>query len=343
VPGRRGWRIRFAALGRTESLFDSARAAVSRGHELVLVGTAPAAPEYGVGPSEFAQLAEEVGAAYFCDAAINRHEHVRMAGESGAAVAISVNWPTLIGTQMLDQFRYGVVNAHAGDLPRYRGNATPNWVILAGEDQVVLSLHRMVERLDAGPILAQRAFRLTDSTYIGDVYRFLSAAVPELFVEVLDELETGSVVAREQPDAPHLSLRCFPREPRDGELDWSQPAAALDRLVRASAEPFAGAYSFLDMDKVVVWRAHSEPLGYPSLGVPGQIVEVRGETGEVVVLTGDGVLVLEEVEASPGGRVRAAERIRSTRARFGMDITGEMAEVLRRLRELETIISERSR
>ncbi len=338
-PDDRRAAIRFAALGRTETLLDSARAAVAHGHELALVGTAPAAPEYSVGPDHFAAFARQVGAAYFCDPAINRPKYVEMAEQSGAAVAISVNWPTLIGSAMLDRFRHGVVNAHAGDLPRFRGNATPNWAILAGEQRMVLSIHRMVERLDAGPILAQRALPLTDQTYVGDVYRFLSHAVPELFVEVLDGLERSTLVAREQPDDPALSLRCFPRQPRDGELQWSQPAPDLARLVRASAEPFAGAYSFLDSNKVAVWRAHPERLAYPYLGVPGQVVEIR--TGDVVVLAGDGVLVLEEVETSSAGRTAAAEQIRSTRARFGAPATTDIAELLQRVRRLEEILSKR--
>lgn len=308
----------------------------------MLVGTAAAAPEYSVGPDQFAALAKEVGATYFCDPAVNRPNYLRTVEESGAMVAISVNWPTLIGTSMLARFDHGVINAHAGDLPRFRGNATPNWAILTGERQVVLSLHRMVESLDAGPILAQRAFPLSNHTYIGDVYRFLRHAVPELFVTVLEGLESSTLVARRQPDDPVLSLRCFPRQPCDGEFGWNQSAEDLARLVRASAEPFAGAYSFLDSEKVVVWRAHADRLAYPSLGVPGQVVELRKSTGEVVVLTGDGVLVLEEVETSSAGRTVAVKQIRSTRARFGSHASAEIAELRRRVRTLEDLICKRA-
>ena len=293
-----------------------------------------------MGPADFAELAEEAGAPYFCDPAINRPEHQRLAEEAGAEVAISVNWPTLIGPEMLGRFPHGVVNAHAGDLPRYRGNATPNWAILAGEQRVVLTLHRMVECLDAGPVLAQRAFPLSDTTYVGDVYRFLAEAVPELFVQVLDGLEDGTLVAIDQPEDPALSLRCYPRHPRDSRLDWDRAAAELCRLVRASAEPFSGAYSFIGTDRVVVWRARAEPVGHPYLGVPGQVIDIRRRSGEVAVLTGEGALVLEEVE-TPAGRGPAAEYVRSTRTRFGMDVTAEMGRLLDRVRELEEIVSKR--
>lgn len=301
------------------------------------MGTAPAAPEYDVTAEDFARLAADLGVPYFCDPSINRPEYLALAAESGAEVAISVNWPALIGPAMLGRFEHGVVNAHAGDLPRFRGNATPNWAILAGEPAVMLTLHRMVEQLDAGPILAQRAFPLTPSTYVGDVYAFLGRAVPELFVEVLDGLGAGTLVARPQPDAPELSLRCFPRRPEDGLVDWRRPADELGRLVRASAEPFAGAYTFLDGQRLVVWRARPEPLGYPCLGVAGQVVDIRRGAGEVTVLCGegDGVLVLEEIETEGGGRGPAAAALRSTRLRLGLDVAAELAALARRIGALE--------
>lgn len=305
------------------------------------MGTAPAAPGYDVTADDFARLAAAAGARHFCDPSINRPAYLEMATASGAEVAISVNWPTLIGPGMLGRFAHGVVNAHAGDLPRFRGNATPNWAILAGEDAVVVTLHRMVTELDAGPVLARRSFALTPSTYVSEVYEFLARTVPELFVDVLDGLAAGTLVARDQPVAPEVSLRCFPRQPRDGEMDWVRPAEELARLVRASGDPFAGAYSYLGTDRVVVWRARAEVLGYPHLGVAGQVVEIRRAAGEVAVLCGEGVLVLEEVGTSEGARVPAAEHLRSTRLRLGMDVPSEVAALARRVRELEALLAAR--
>jgi methionyl-tRNA formyltransferase len=327
--------MKVAAFGRTQWLYDSIRAAVARGHEVRLIGTCPAAPEYSVTEGDFRRLADELGCAFFCDSAINRPEYVRMAAESGAEAAISVNWLTLVGEEMRAQFAHGVINAHAGDLPRFRGNACPNWAIIAGESRVVLTLHRMAAGLDAGPILLQRSFPLGPETYIADVYNFIGGSVPQMFVEVLDGLEAGTLRARAQPADPALSLRCFPRLPRDGQIDWAMPAEQIARLVRASAEPFAGAYSFLGADKVVVWRARPGRLPYPYLGAPGQVGERRPAAGEVVVLTGDGLLVLEEVETAASGRRPAAEVIRSARARLGLDAGEEIARLRSEIERLK--------
>ncbi len=297
--------MRFTALGRTGWLFDAVEACVGAGHECVLVATRPASPEYTRTEDDFAALAERLGVPFL--------EHLPGPEHPQAEVAISMNWPTLIGGLVRERFAHGVINAHPGDVPRFRGNACPNWAIIAGETQVVLTLHEMVDELDAGPVLDKRAFPLDDDTYIADVYRWLATAVPEAFVAVLDGLERGDLRATPQEGE---AVRCYPRRPEDGLLDFARPAAELARIVRASGEPFAGAFTHLDGERLTVWRARAEALGHAALGVPGQVTQ-RRENGDVAVLCGDGaVLVLEEVEAG-GQRGAPAEAVRSPRARLG--------------------------
>ena len=330
--------MKVAALGRTQILYKTIKAVIAEGHEIVLIGTCPAAPEYTVTEDDFSRLAQEIGCPYFCTTSINKPECIQMIRASTAEIAISVNWLTLIGQEALDQFKYGIINAHAGNLPRFRGNAAPNWAILNGEKQVVITLHQMVAELDAGPILLQRQFSLTSETYVGDFYRFSEQNTVELFVEALSGLATGSLIPQAQPTDPHLSLRCFPRLPRDGAIDWAQPANDLARLVRASAEPFAGAYSFLGAEKLIIWRARPEQLPYPYLGTPGQVAERRPETGEVLVITGENLLALQEVETESTGRRNATEVIRSIRVRLGMDVTTEVTHLRQRVTELERLL-----
>ncbi len=315
--------MRFAALGRTHLLYDAIEACVAAGHDCVAIATAAPAAEYLRGPDDFRRLADRLGCA-FVDAGSRLDARARDAFErSQAEVAISVNWPVVLPGDVRALFPLGVLNAHAGDLPRYRGNACPNWAILQGESTVVVSVHAMVDEIDAGPVLLRRACPLDDHTYIGDVYAFLERAVPELFVEALALLVVGSADWQPQPRDPALALRCFSRRPEDGLIDWERPAVELARLVRASAEPLAGAFAFLDGSRITVWRAHAEPA-VGLLGVPGQVTEVR-PSGEAAVLTRDGLLVLEIVEAgipadvpgdAVGRRCPASELIRSSRVRF---------------------------
>jgi len=327
--------MKVAALGRTQWLYDSIRACASAGYKIVLIGTNPSQPEYSVTEKDFKHLAKELRCLFFFDKTINRPEYIQMVKQSKAEVAISVNWQTLVGRKMLEQFNYGVINVHAGDLPRFKGNACPNWAIVSGEEKVVLTLHLMDETLDGGAILLQREFPLSANTYIVDIYRFMTESIPPMFVEVLRGLADGTILPRKQTPEMSHSLRCFPRLPRDGEVDWNRSAVDLSRLVHASAEPFAGAYSFIGADKVIFWRAHPETLPYRYLGIPGQVVEIRDSEGSVAILTGEGVLVLEEIEVGGGKRGPASNFIHSTRIRFGLDIAQVVTQLGDRITQLE--------
>lgn len=331
--------MKFAALGRTHWMMDATRLAMSRGHELVLVGTCAAAPEYRVKEADFERLAADARCPYFSDARVNDECHVHAARESGAEIAISVNWLTLFGPQIIAAFPRGILNAHAGDLPRYRGNACPNWAILNGEAYVGACSHQVIPELDAGPVVLRTRFRLDAKTYIGDVYAFLDREFPRLLVEGMEGLASGALKPEPQPADPVLSLRCHPRRPGDGQIDWRQPAEMICRLVRASAEPFAGAFTYLDRQKLVVWRARAEKIAAPLLGVPGQVVSRTTDTGEVAVLAGDGLLVLEVVQPAARERQTATNAIHSTRIRLGLDLEQEIAH----LRSQVTALEERTR
>ena len=326
--------MRFIALGRTQWLHDSIRACVSAGHEAGLILTAPPAPEYTAGPEDFERLARELGCPCALIAGGLDETSRGLMRDARASVAISVNWPVVLSESVLGLLPRGVVNAHMGDLPRFRGNACPNWALLLGETAVVVTLHRMSTELDAGPVLLQKSCPISEDTYIGDIYRFAGDVLPRMFVDVLDGLERGDLAEQPQAADPAASLRCFPRLPRDGAIDWSRPAREIHRLVRASSRPFAGAYTYLGLERVIVWRARPEPLPGPCIGVPGQVIERRSD-GKVAVLTGAGVLLLEEVQTGADPCSRPADWLTSCRMRLGLDVEQELTALRARLLQLE--------
>lgn len=330
--------MKVAALGRSEILYRSISKIQEGGHDIVLIITCEEASDYNVVSSDFERLAKEMKIDFMQTERLNAPEAIQLIEKNKPDVAISVNWRTLISQETIDRFPHGIINAHAGDLPRYRGNAVPNWAIIQGEDKIVLTLHSMTSELDAGPIVLQRKIPVTEKTYIGEVYACLNNAFPEMFLEAVNGFADGSITPREQPKDPALSLRCLPRTPRDGEIDWSQPAEQLDRLVRAVSEPFAGAYTFIGTEKLIIWRAHRKSPLYPFVGTPGQVAERRPETGEVAVVTGEGLLVLEEVENRIGRRKKATDIIRTIRTRLGMDVTEEIKRLREELEEVKSKI-----
>ena len=139
------------------------------------------------------------------------------------------------------------------------------------------------------------------------------------------------------------SLRCFPRTPDDGGIDWNRSATEIAKLVRASAEPFAGAFAQLKGERLTIWRARAEKLPYPALGVNGQVVRVDPDRGEAWILCDEGVLVLEQVEFG-GGRGRATDVIRSTRTRLaaGYPVAAQLQAMNSRIEALERLMGTQS-
>jgi methionyl-tRNA formyltransferase len=288
--------MKIAVLGRTRWLVEAGDLLRQAGHAIVAVATAQAEPFYKCGPEEFELLslrckADYLGVVSLSDPAIR----ARLAAAQ-AELAVSINWPVVLGANVLDLFPRGVLNVHCGDLPRYRGNACANWAILNGEARIGLCVHMMTPgEVDAGPILLRDYLPISDATYIGDVYAWLDRRVPALLSDAASGFARGEIAPVPQPDDPMLALRCYPRRPEDGRIDWREPVARVHRLVRASSRPFAGAFAYLeDGHRVTIWRARPFACRTPFCAVPGQVM-LRFE-GDPVIACGAGALRLEEVE-----------------------------------------------
>jgi methionyl-tRNA formyltransferase len=288
--------MKIAILGRTRWLIDAADACAAAGHSIVAVATARSESFYKCGSDDFSLLASRTGAHYLGEVSLNRPEVQAQLAATGADIALSINWPTIVGAEVIDLFAHGIVNAHCGDLPRYRGNACPNWAILNGDSHIGLCAHRMApDAVDAGPILLKDYLPVSVNTYIGDVYAWLDCRIPSLLAEAINGLSQGTVIPAPQPVDPALALRCYPRRAEDGRIDWRLNADALHRLVRASSRPFDGAFTHTaDGQQLKIWRASPFANQYPYCAVPGQLL--GQEEGDPVIACGAGALRLEEFE-----------------------------------------------
>lgn len=289
--------MRLAVLGRTKILLAAARALADTGHTISVIGTAKASDTDGVTEADFESAAQLFGAKFFRG---KMQSALDVISESGAELGVSMNWPTILGEREIGLFPHGVLNVHAGDLPRYRGNACPNWAIINGEDRIGLCIHRMLPNdLDAGPIALRRYFPLTEETYIGDFYDWLNSVVPEMFVEVVRNIENGTASFVEQSNSPGASLRCFPRRPEDAKIDWTMDHTMISRLIRASSRPFHGAFATLERRrKVIIWRGRASDLARPYCAVPGQIIQ--SDSLGVTIACGHGSMLITEVGFEDG-------------------------------------------
>jgi UDP-4-amino-4-deoxy-L-arabinose formyltransferase/UDP-glucuronic acid dehydrogenase (UDP-4-keto-hexauronic acid decarboxylating) len=307
--------VRIALIGRSELLYRTGLVFLDAGHEVSLIVTAKEAPEYEKTADDFARLDADLGAEFIRSATI-RSETGRIKDMPAIDIGLSVNYPNIIPAQTIECFRLGILNAHAGDLPRFRGNATLAWAILAGETRAGLCIHRMVGgELDAGDIIAREYHPIDLQTKVGDLVEWVRERTPDLFLEAARRLEADPayVLARQSQD-PKDALRCFPRRPEDGRIAWTQSAADILRLINASNTPYAGAFCMLNGELLIIRSAFLEHRHGDFLAVPGQITEIR--EGTVCVATGDRKMIrITEVERD-GSLYAPSQFITSIRTRL---------------------------
>ena len=175
----------------------------------------------------------------------------------------------LLGEELLACARRGAFNLHGSLLPRYRGRAPANWVLVNGESETGVTLHRMVKRADAGAIIAQQRVAIDAEDTALSLHGKLREAAGELLERLLPAMLEGDFVEREQDESQASYFGR--RTPADGLLDWRRPAGELHNLVRAVTQPYPGAFAPVGERKLIVWQSKVVPgnQGRPAGAVLG--------------------------------------------------------------------------
>lgn len=296
-------------MGRSKLLYEVISEVVSiSGHTPAFIWTSKAEAFYECDERMFEELAKAYGCQFHLGPRVGPlTDEINF---ESVDVILSANFVNIIPDSFLNSVKHGVLNVHAGDLPRYQGNACPNWAILNRESEIALTVHQMSEQLDSGPIYAQSRLQLHDDTYITDVYKWLEAATPGLFIQALDMIKIGTYPTPMREGRP---LRTFPRKPEDARLDWSSGIESAYCMIRASSHPFDGAFCFLNGDleqKVTVFRAEPVELDVDICAIDGQIIEVRGQS--IVISIGNRGLLLTEYTLNRASQRESLDKISSS-------------------------------
>jgi methionyl-tRNA formyltransferase len=202
---------------------------------------------------------------------------------------VVVAFGQILREPVLELPSHGCLNVHASLLPRYRGAAPIAAAILNGETGTGVTIMRMDEGLDTGPILAQAGHPISSGDTTASLTPQLADLGARLLVETLPGWLAGEIQAQAQDDA--LATYCDRLSKGDGWLDWTRPAAYLDRQVRAF-DPWPGTYTTWEGKRLKVLRACALP-GWQGQAEPGQVVALEGGVG---VATAQGALKLLEVQ-----------------------------------------------
>lgn len=298
--------MKLAIIGRTEFLYNTALLLKDK-YKISVVITSKAAPEYKKTEKDFEQLAKDLNVPFFTS--LKDQALINFLKKEKVDLGISVNWPTIIKQDFIDLFRLGILNAHMGDLPKYRGNAVVAWAILNGEEKVVLSIHFMEgDKLDCGRIVYKSTFFLSNNTYIGDVYKWAEQEIPFAFMRSIEILKNNpNYVLKYVDENDEMGFRCYPLRPEDFKIDWTKDAEYIHRLIRANSKPYSGAFSFIDgKEKIIIWKAELYYDNERYFAIPGQISKIQEDY--FIVITGKGKLKITEWESN--------QKIKSIRQRL---------------------------
>jgi len=242
-------------------------------------------------------------------------EAARAAIEAAQAdVMVVAAYGLILPQWALDAPRLGCLNIHASLLPRWRGAAPIHRAIQAGDAQTGVAIMQMDAGLDTGDMLLVEAVPIVHSGAAPDttatLHDKLAALGGRLIVQALALAASGALESVRQP-AEGISY-AHKIEKTEAAVDWTQPAAAIDRHIRAMT-PFPGATAQLGADTLKLWQAQIDSRPRPLEAACGQILAASADG--VRVACGDGVLVLSELQRPGGKRLPAADFLRG----FGLE------------------------
>ncbi len=294
--------MRLVFFGTSAFAVPSLEALSTSGQEIVLCVTQPDRPQ-GRGlnpqPSPIKTAAQRLGLR--CEeptdlrAATTRLK--RLAPEVGVVIA----YGRLIPHELLTLPRYGMVGVHPSLLPQYRGASPIAWAIVNGESVTGVTTFRLNAQLDAGEIACQETVSIGPQETAATLSEQLAAQGGQLLVKTLTALEQNTAVFRPQDEQAATYARKLSKE--DGQIDWTAPALAIDRLVRGMV-PWPGASTTWQGQPLKLWLVSYTNDSIASAR-PGEIVKV--DSSGVVVTTGAGQAIIQELQLAGGRRMPVRE------------------------------------
>ncbi|OGE81130.1 MAG: methionyl-tRNA formyltransferase [Candidatus Doudnabacteria bacterium RIFCSPHIGHO2_12_FULL_48_11] len=178
----------------------------------------------------------------------------------------------IIPKDILDIPKFGSINIHGSLLPKYRGASPIQAAILRGETETGITLIKMDEKMDHGPVIAQAMMTIDDNDDFITLYKKLSDLSADLVMETLPKWFTGQMRSTEQRHEQATYTKLFAHS--DGRVDWATPAVEVDRKVKA-LNPEPGVWTTLDKKSVKILKTKALPDA--KIELPGKIYESGNE------------------------------------------------------------------
>ena len=221
-------------------------------------------------------------------------------------VIVVMAYGQILPRDVLEIPKIASLNLHASLLPRWRGAAPIQAAIAAGDRKTGITVMYIDEGLDTGDILLRRTIDIVPADTGGSLHDRLAKVAPEALIESLELLAKGSAPRIPQDNALATYAQKLKRE--DGKIDWTGPADAIERKIRAF-DPWPGAFTTISTNGTHNLKIFSATL----VGLRGTPGEILKRENELVVAAGKGALSLREVQLEGKRRMSAGEFLRGHR------------------------------
>jgi methionyl-tRNA formyltransferase len=305
--------MRLVFMGTPDSAVPSLRRLLDDGHEVVAVWTQPDKPA-GRGnklhQSPVKEFALQHQITVHQPAKIKTAEAQQLFASHNADAAIVVAYGRILPANFLDAPRHGCINVHFSQLPKFRGAAPVNWAIVNGEKETGVTTMKIVEELDAGPILLQRATEIREQEAAPALMARLAELGAELLSETLKRIDT--LVPQPQPDDAATFAPMLKRA--DGLIDWSLDAYAIARRVHGF-QPWPNAFTSFRSQRLIIREAVPEWIEQLRFK-PGQIIEARAD--RLLIACGEATaLRVSELQVEGSRRVAARDFLNGMHVEVG--------------------------
>lgn len=218
---------------------------------------------------------------------------------------------------LLEIPKYGCINVHASLLPKYRGAAPIQYSVIDGEKETGITIMYMDVGIDTGDIILQDTVPISPEETGGSLFDKMAVQGAASIIKALRQMEAGEVTRTPQDNEKATYVKMISKEM--GKLDFTKSAQQLERLIRG-LNPWPSAYTFLDGKSLKLWQASAEPVTDGQAHMfqeyePGMIAQVRDNA--LVIMTGDGLLVVKELQLEGKKRMPADSFLRGFSVTLG--------------------------
>lgn len=185
---------------------------------------------------------------------------------------LSINYLFILEPDVLNRVSGYAVNFHGSLLPKYRGRTPHVWAIINGERETGVTAHLMNANCDDGDIVRQQVVPIEEEDTGAIILEKYKALYPGMVLQVVEDIESGNVQCNKQDitKATYFGKRT----PNDGGINWNWQKERIRNWVRAQANPYPGAFTFLGEKKIIINKIEYSDLGFTDTMINGLVIEV---------------------------------------------------------------------